>query len=109
MSKSQDDRTRHIAAYETKGRTRYNITCRLKNGLRGLFGCNQARFFHDTREEADGWLAAFFKNSGEDRLCSIAGEQARGTFRVDAFDCYENGDAKGIYVDEEEGSSNAPA
>ena len=78
---------------------RYNITCINKAGHRVLAApANQGHYFYDTREAAQAWLDACFQNTGEDRLVSIWGEQSRGTFRVDAFDCYENGDAKGIYV-----------
>jgi len=77
---------------------RYNITFVYKNGLRGLLGANQGRYFHDTRESAEAHLKAVLENNSEEKLLSICGEQAKGTFRVDPFDCYEKGDAKGIYV-----------
>lgn len=80
--------------------TRFNVTYVTRDGLRMLFSANQGRLFHDTREDAEAWLEAFLENSSDDQRVAICGAQALGTFRVDAFDCYENGDAKGIYVDE---------
>jgi hypothetical protein len=52
-----------------------------------------------TKEDAEAYLVTLFATNGEDRLVEVCGEQARGTFRVDPFDCYDHGDPKGIYVD----------
>lgn len=79
---------------------KYNISFMDKNGLRTLCGINQGRFFKDTREAAEQAMRDIMANTGEDRLVEIYGKQAIGTFRVDAFECYDSGDAKGIYVDE---------
>lgn len=80
---------------------RYNVSFINKGGSRSLLGPNQGRFFHDTKESAQAWLDACFKNTGEDGLVSVCGEQARGTFRVSTFDCYDHGDAKGWTPEEE--------
>lgn len=79
---------------------RYNVSHINRNGDRVLFGPNQGRHFSDTRAEKEAWLQACLENTGEDILAHLCGEQSRGTFRVDPFDCYENGDAVGIYVKE---------
>jgi hypothetical protein len=79
---------------------KYNISYMAKNGLRTLMGANQGRFFKDTREDAEQWLHVILTNTGEDKLVEIYGKQVRGTFRVDAFSCYEHGDAKSVYIDE---------
>jgi len=78
---------------------KFNISFMDKNGLRTLSGPNQGRYFKDTREEAEKHLRDFLTNNSEERLADIYGKQAIGTFRVDEFDCYDHGDAKGIYVD----------
>lgn len=55
----------------------------------------------ETREEAEQHLRDVFQNSGEQRLVDVCGEQSRGTFRVDSFECYDHGDPMNIYVQEE--------
>ena len=82
---------------------RFNVSFLNKDGDRVLMPPNQGRHFSDTREDKEAWLKACLENTGEEKLVSIFGEQARGTFRVDAFDCYENGDAKGVYVENDVG------
>lgn len=82
----------------TTPRIRYNITFMSKSGLRTLLGAAQSRVMHDTRESAEKHLAALLTNTGEDRLAEIFGEQSRGTWRVDPFECYSNGDPKTIYA-----------
>lgn len=79
-------------------RALYNITFTNRDGLRTIFGHAQARYMHDTREAAERHLADIMRNSGEPRLLDICGQQARGSFRVDAFECWDHGDPKGIYV-----------
>jgi hypothetical protein len=70
-------------------------------GYRVLVGPNQSRFFRNAREDAEKMLEDFVKSNTEDRLKSIFGPQAIGTFRVDAFRCYQHGDACGVYVEDE--------
>lgn len=78
----------------------FNLSFIDKNGLRTLVGPAQGRYMKLTREEAEGHLKDFLANNTEERLVSIFGKQAIGTFRVDAFDCWDHGDPKGIYVDD---------
>ncbi len=79
-------------------KTLYNISCINSDGLRVLASANQGRYFFATEAEAEEHLAAVLANNSEERLASIYGTQAIGTFRVDAFECYDNGDATGVYV-----------
>lgn len=81
-------------------RTLYNISFIDKNGLRTMLGPNQGRCMYEDRASAEALLKDMMLLS-ERRLVEICGEQSRGTFRVDAFDCYHHGDAKGIYVKED--------
>lgn len=80
--------------------TKFNISFINKHGDRVLLGTNQGRFFKETREEAEKALQSMLTPENEGRWRDIYGEQAVGTFRVDPFECYENGDATGIYVKE---------
>jgi len=77
----------------------FNITYINKIGLRTIFGAAQGRCMHETRASAERLLADFLLLS-ERRMIDVCGEQARGTFRVDAFECWPHGDPKGIYVDD---------
>jgi hypothetical protein len=77
--------------------TRYAITCIHKDGERKLIFDAQARHLYDDQIGATAALEAFMRESGE-RLVVIYGEQARGTFRVDPFECWPNGDPAGIYA-----------
>lgn len=79
-------------------KTSFNVSYINRHGDRVLFGANQGRHFSDTREEKEEWLKECFENTGEEKLVRMLGEQSRGTFRVDAFECYDNGDAKSVYV-----------
>lgn len=79
----------------------YGISFVDKLGLRCLLGPAQGRCMYRTREDAERDLEQLLQN-GEGRLVDVCGERSRGTFRVDAFDCYDHGDPKGIYVKEEE-------
>lgn len=78
----------------------YNVTFVDKLGLRTIVGPAQGRFMKKTREEAEQYLKDLIANNDEDRILSIYGQQSKGTFRVDPFDCYDHGDPKGIYVDD---------
>jgi hypothetical protein len=79
----------------------WNISFIDKNGLRTMLGPMQGRFMKQTRAMAEKHLKDIFTYTGENRLVEICGEQARGTFRVDAFDCWNHGDPKSIYVAED--------
>lgn len=90
----------------------YGITYLAKSGLRTLFGAAQGRNLSLTIAEAKQRLLDHYRQdgetrSGEDRLCAIVGEQARGTFGVSPFEVWVAegagfGDPKGIYADEVE-------
>lgn len=79
----------------------YNVSFVDRDGYRKLLGPNQGRCMKETREEAEGQLAALLRESA-DRLVDVCGPRSRGTFRVDAFRCYDHGDPMGIYVEEDE-------
>ena len=63
-----------------------------KTGLRQLTFANQGRNFYATNSEAEEAMAAF----EPDLRAKILGEAAN-TLEVRVVDCYDNGDAKGIY------------
>jgi hypothetical protein len=81
-------------------KTRYAVTYKRADGLRTMVHGNQGRFLRDTREEAEQALRDLLANNSAERLVSVFGRQALGTFRVDPFECYDHGDAVGIYVKE---------
>jgi len=78
---------------------RYGITCKERNGLRGLTSSEQHRL-KATPEEARVALDSLLTSNSEGRLAEVFGPQAIGTFRVDPIDCWSNGDPKGVYVDD---------
>lgn len=78
-------------------RTRYVITHINKDGLRGLTFANQGRNHYDTREEAERM-----------RTLVESDMRARGDNRADTLravpkECYDHGDAVGIYADHLDG------
>lgn len=78
--------------------TRYAIThVDYKTGLRRLTLPNQGRNHEATRAAAEDRLGCL---RGPDGLCRILNPQEFLTLRVDPFECYDHGDAVGIYVDE---------
>lgn len=79
-------------------RTLFQITYINKYGLRTLLGAAQGRHMHHGREAAEEFLAALLANNAEARLVEVFGEQSRGTFRVNPFECYDHGDPVSIYV-----------
>jgi hypothetical protein len=82
----------------TTKRTRFAITHLHKNGLRGLTLANQGRNHYDTRAEALAALAAFMNpEHGLDKVLDAA---EYSTLRVDPIECYDHGDAVGIWVDD---------
>ncbi len=86
-------------------RTLYSGSYVDKNGMRRLMAAAQGRFMKPTREKAQEWLDQILRSEGgrgEEGLVDIYGEQSRGTFRVDAFECHDHGDPVGIYVEETE-------
>lgn len=81
-------------------KTMYQVTCRKSNGLRGIITAAQGRHMHATKADADNWMESFMASNTTERLAAVYGQQALGTFRVDAFECYDHGDSVGIWVDE---------
>jgi hypothetical protein len=80
-------------------RTRYAITHRSdKLGLRTFsMPANQARYHFDERAAAEAALEAF---KGPNGLCKVLSPTEMKTLRVDPIECYDHGDAVGIYVDD---------
>lgn len=80
---------------------RYATSFMARNGLRTLRGPAQGRCMASTRAQAQLSLDHFLDlgENGDSLLADIYGPQAIGTFRVDAFDCYDHGDPRSIYVD----------
>lgn len=83
-------------------KTMYNVSFIDRDGNRVMQGPNQGRYMKATLEEAQQAAIDIVKTNGEARLASIFGAQAIGTFRADAFECYEHGDAVSIYVKDDE-------
>jgi hypothetical protein len=79
---------------------RYAVTCLNKDGVRMLCGPAQGRFMLETPEQAFQALADTLANNSEERLASVYGKQAIGTFRVTRFACWSHGDPRGIYSDD---------
>jgi hypothetical protein len=80
---------------------RFQVSYITRDGLRQLLVPAQGRRMFITLEGAEAWLGTFLVNNTRERLQSIYGEAAIGTFRVDAWECWSHGDPKGIFVDEE--------
>lgn len=82
----------------TTRRTRYAITHVHKNGLRGLTFANQGRNHYDTRAAAYEALGAYMRpGNGLDRVLE---PKQFESLRVDTIECYDHGDAVGIWVDD---------
>lgn len=77
-------------------RVLYATTCVQGTGRRSIVGAMQGRHMRRTRLEAQRELDRLLEG-GERPLIDIMGPQSRGTFRVDAFECWFYGDPKGIY------------
>lgn len=78
---------------------RWVVTYINSHGLRQLLGPNQGRFFKATKAEADILGSAIVLNNRQNRLSQVYGPQSIGTFESREVECYENGDAIGIYFD----------
>lgn len=77
---------------------RYAIThVSRKSGLRVLTFANQGRKHFDTRQEAREHLEAL---KGPDGLCRVLDPQEFLSLETREVECYDHGDAKGIYFDE---------
>jgi hypothetical protein len=78
-------------------RTLYQTTFVNRDGVRLMLGANQGRRMFADLDSAEMFLKDLLRNTGEERLSDIYGPQSIGTFRTDAFECYDNGDAVSIY------------
>jgi hypothetical protein len=76
---------------------RFNVSHVNPAGLRVMLGPNQGRHMHVDLDGAEMFLKDLLRNTGEERLAEIYGPQSIGTFRADAFECYDSGDAASIY------------
>ncbi len=78
-------------------KTLYNISYIATSGLRTMLGPAQGRHMFESAQRATAFLIDFLENGGLDRVTQVYGPQAVGTFRVDAFECYDHGDPVSIY------------
>lgn len=78
---------------------RYVTTHINRDGYRQLTGHNQGHAFAHTEIIAQARLQAFHENNRDSTLSQVFGPQALGTFEVRPVECYDSGDAKGIYFD----------
>lgn len=76
----------------------YVLTYLNVDGMR-TFRRNQGRDFFDTRAEAQTFLEAVTANNSRDNLAACYGPQALDTFQVRWVECYDNGDATGVWFD----------
>ena len=74
---------------------RYAITHVNRDGMRGLTRANQGRNHFDTREAAEGFIAAMKRNNSPGILLQMYND----TLEVREVDCYEHGDAKGVWFE----------
>ena len=74
---------------------RFAITHKNGQGMRTLTFANQGRHHFDTRTEAEAALKSIEPSLRAKVLGSLA-----DTLEVREVDCYDLGDAKGIYFDE---------
>lgn len=79
--------------------TKYAITHINRDGVRQLSWANQGRLHLDRHEDAERKLVDWIKHNSPDTLRQVFGPQALGTFEIRPMDCYDHGDAKGIYFD----------
>ena len=75
-------------------RVMYAITHVGKDGYRRLTFANQGRNHYETKEEAEDMRKAFEPDLREKILHELA-----DTLEVRQVECYDHGDAKGIYFD----------
>lgn len=79
-------------------RIMYAITYLDKDGARTLFRPNQGRNHFETRELAEKWLEAVKTNNTSDSLAQVTHGKPE-SLEVRTVECYEHGDAVGIYFD----------
>lgn len=80
-------------------KTMFAITHVNRDGMRQLSRANQGRCHFTTEVEASRYLELFKQNNAQTSLAQIYGAQSVGTFAVRPVECYDHGDAKGIYFD----------
>lgn len=77
---------------------RYVPTCVGRDGLRTLMRAGQGRETFAAPAEAQAWIDAVLANNPQDRLVSIWGPQAWGTFEVRPCRCWPGHfDPMGVY------------
>jgi len=76
----------------------FAITHQNRDGCRVLTFANQSRNHYNTKAEAEKVLEQL-KVNGLPRIREILGGFGFATLEVREIECYENGDAKGIYVE----------
>jgi hypothetical protein len=77
--------------------TRFLLSYVNRDGIRTIFGANQGRNFFDTEGAAQKHMRAVLLNNAADKLTSTFGPLVIESLRVTPAECYENGDAFGIY------------
>lgn len=83
-------------------KTRFAITYINKGGARALARGNQGRNHFDTIPEAVRHLNAIKNNNSIDTLISVYGKEGVESMGVSPIECYDHGDAVGVYVDVDE-------
>jgi len=68
-----------------------------KHNMRTLTLANQGRNHFNTKRQATHALKGLIDNTSESTLISVFGKQAISTFQVRPVECYDHGDAIGIY------------
>lgn len=68
--------------------------------MRQLTHPNQGRYLSDTKEDAERRMGLLLSASNEGQIRSVFGAKAVDSFQVRPVECYETGDAKGIYFDD---------
>lgn len=78
---------------------RYVISHMNRDGMRTLTYAVQGRNTRGSKEEAQTDLTALLSTNTEERLASIFGTQAIGTFEVSAVECWDgHNDPKGCWI-----------
>jgi hypothetical protein len=80
-------------------KTLFAITHINRDGMRTLSSANQGRNHFEKREDASARLYAILKNNSPKTIEQHYGMQAVGTFEVRPVECYDHGDATGIYFE----------
>jgi len=78
-------------------KTQFALTHINQDGMRQLTRPNQGRNHFSKLEDAENYFACLFNNS-QTTLAKVYGKQSLGTFRIDPVECFDNGDAVGIYI-----------